>query len=159
MKKIFTICVFVIMLCSLIYGQHRKPGEQGMGALQKIEQLEKAKLIEALSLNEDTAVRFFARRTENQKKIREILNQRETILKELEKSLKSSNQLSDAAYKDQVNNLIALDASIGKERENFYRSLGDLFSPHQIAKLVVFETNFRREIRESLMNKGPRSKN
>ena len=110
-------------------------------------------MIDALNLDEETAIRFFARRHENQKKMKEILDQRDDAIRELEDEIRNGNQ-SDAVYKDKLSVLLSLENNISKERENFLRSLGDLLSPMQIAKLVVFESRFRKEVRESLMGKG-----
>jgi len=159
MKKIFTFLLIILLLCGLVNAQQHQKNNRNLKPLQKIEQLEKAKIIEALNLNEETAVRLFARRNESRQKVGDTNKQREELLKDLEKNLKDGVKMSDAEYKERVNNIIALDASMIKERDNFYRSLGDLISPQQIAKLIVFENNFRKEIRKSLMNKGQMFKN
>ncbi len=127
-------------------GQDRRP-------IQRIEQWERLKLIDALNLNEETAVRFFARRHENQKKMKEILDRRDDAIRDIEDEIRNGDQ-NDALYKDKVNALLSLENNISKERENFIRSLSDLLSPMQIAKLVVFESRFRKEVRETLMGKG-----
>ena len=124
-----------------------------MRPLQKIEQWEKIKLIETLNLDEETAVRFFTRKRENQLKVKEILDQRDAALDELENEIKNGSQKDEAVYKDQVNKLISLESRITSERENFIKSLGDLLTPMQIAKLIVFESKFRREVRETLMGR------
>ena len=159
MKKIFTSLLFVLLFCGLLNAQYHQKNNHNLKPLQKIEQLEKAKIIEALNLNEETAVRLFARRNESRQKVGDTNKQREELLKDLEKNLKDGVKMSDAEYKDRVNNILSLDASMLKERDNFYRSLGDLISQQQIAKLIVFENNFRKEIRKSLMNKGQMPKN
>jgi hypothetical protein len=155
MKKIFTLLLIVLVSYS-VNAQQRGQGKQDLKPLEKIEQLEKAKLIEVLSLKEETAVRLFARRNEMQKKIKEIFDKREEIIKEIDENFKKGAHESDAALKDKINSLLSLDGSIIKEKKNFYRSLEDILTTAQIAKLMVFETKFRREIRESLMHgKGP----
>ena len=111
-------------------------------------------MIEALNLSEETTVRFFVRRRDIQIKIKEILEQRDLAMHELENEIKNDSQTSDAFYKEQVNKLISLKSGITSERENFIRSLGDILTPRQIAKLIVFESNFRREVRETLMKRG-----
>jgi len=153
MKKIFLPVIIVLILFSSSYSQQRMRQGQDQRPIQRIEQWERFKLIDALSLNEETAIRFFARRHENQKKMKEILDQRDDAIRELEDEIRNGNQ-NDAAYKDKLNVLLSLENNISKERENFLRSLSDLLSPMQIAKLVVFESRFRKEVRESLMGKG-----
>ena len=153
MKKMFLPVIIIFILFSSGYSQQRMRQGQDQRPLQRIEQWERLKLIDALSLNEETAIRFFARRHENQKKMKEILDQRDNAIRELEDDIRSENQ-NDATFKDKLNALLSLENNISKERENFLRSLSDLLSPMQIAKLVVFESRFRKEVRESLMGKG-----
>ncbi|TSA29574.1 MAG: hypothetical protein D4R68_02020 [Ignavibacteriales bacterium] len=157
MKKIFLLFFLFSILLSTSYSQERMRQGKDQRPLQRIEQWEKIKLIDALNLNEDTAIRFFARRHENQKKMKEILDQRDDAIKSIEDEIKNGNQ-NDASYKDKVNNLLLLEGSISKERENFLRSLSDLLSPMQIAKMMVFEHRFRKEVRETLMGKGKQPK-
>ncbi|MEK6552795.1 MAG: hypothetical protein AABZ54_05030 [Bacteroidota bacterium] len=153
MKKIFFLLFLFSILLSTSYSQERMRQGKDQRPLQRIEQWERIKLIDVLNLNEDTAIRFFARRNENQNKMKEILDQRDDAISDLENEIRNGNQ-NDALYKEKVNNLLLLEGSISKARENFLRSLSDLLSPLQIAKMVVFESRFRKEVRETLMGKG-----
>jgi len=153
MKKIFLLVLLFSVLSSAIYSQDRMRMGKNQKPLQRIEHWERIKLIEVLNLNEDTAIRFFARRHENQKKMKEILDRRDDAIKDIEDEIQNGTQ-DDATYKDKINALLSLESSISKERENFLRALSDILSPVQIAKLVVFESRFRREVRETLMGKG-----
>jgi len=153
MKKIFLLLFLFSIILSTSYSQERMRHGNDQKPLQRIEQWERTKLIDALNLNEETAVRFFARKHENQKKIKEILDQRDDAIGDIEDDLRNGNQ-NDASYQKKVDNLLSIENSISTERQNFLRSLSDLLSPIQIAKLVVFESKFRKEVRESLMGKG-----
>ncbi len=153
MKKIFLPIILLFIFVSSVYPQQRMRPGNDQRPLQRIEQWERMKLIDVLNLNEETAIRFFARRNENQKKMKEILDRRDDAIRELEDEIRNGTQ-NDALYKEKVNALLLLESNIGKERENFLRSLSDLLSPIQIAKMVVFESRFRKEVRETLMGKG-----
>ena len=153
MKKLFLLIFLFSVLSSAIYSQDRMRMGKNQKPLQRIEQWERIKLIDALNLNEETAIRFFARRHENQNKMKEILDRRDEAIRDIEDEIRNGGQ-NDALYKEKVNALLSLENSISKERENFLRSLSDILSPMQIAKLVVFESRFRREVRETLMGKG-----
>jgi len=157
MKKIFILLITFFFIISLAEAQQRERPNRDLKPLQKLEQWEKVKLIEALNLNEDTAVRFFARRNDHQKRMKEILDQRDGVIQDIAEGIKSGANTSDATYKDQVNKLLMLENNITKERENFLNSLSDLLTPQQVASLVVFESRFKREIRETLMGRrrGP----
>lgn len=125
-----------------------------MKPLEQIEEWEKMKLIKVLDLSEENSIRFFARRNEHQKRVREILNQRDQLAQEIEKEIKDGVKVSDAVYQEQVNRMLELEAKMMKERESFIKSLNDILSPEQIAKLTVFEIRFRREVRERIMGHG-----
>ncbi len=154
MKKIFLPLLIVLLIGSSLIAQDRPRMNKEMKPLQRVEQWERIKLIEVLNMDEETAVRFFTRRRDHQMKVKEILDQRETALNELENEIKNGSQSSDAGYKEKVNKLLSLESRITSERENFVKSLGDLLTPVQIAKLIVFEIKFRREVRETLMGRG-----
>jgi Spy/CpxP family protein refolding chaperone len=154
MKKVFLPFLITCLIFSSVIAQNRMKMGKDSKPLQRIEQWEKLKLIDALGLNEETALRLFARRHENQVKIKEILDQRDSALHEIEDEINNKNQSSDAIYKDQVNKLLSLEERITIERGNFLKSLNDILTPQQIAKLVVFESRFRRQVRETLMGHG-----
>lgn len=156
MRKIFFLFITFFLVVSTINSQMRERQNRDLKPLQKIEQWEKVKLIEVLNLNEETAVRFFARRNEHQKKMKEILDQKDGMIQDIEDEIRSASLTSDAAYKEQVGNILSLESRIMRERENFLKSLSDLFTPKQIATLVVFESKFRKEIRERLIERGRR---
>ena len=160
MKKVFLPFLITCLVFSSVIAQNRMKLGKDSKPLQRIEQWEKLKLVDALGLSEETALRFFARRHENQVKIKEILDQRESALGEIENEINKSSQSSDAVYKDYVNKLISLEDRLAAERGNFLRSLNDILTPQQIAKLIVFESKFRRQVRETLMGRDrPQMKN
>jgi transposase-like protein len=139
---------------TIVYGQRSDKPMHGPKPIEKIEQWEKAKLIELLNLNEENSVRFFARRNEHQNKMKDIIDQRDQFMKDLTRELQEGTKQNDNTYRDKLNNLISFDSRLMKERESFLRSLNDLLTPQQILKLSVYEIKFRKEIREKLMERG-----
>lgn len=158
MKKLISVIIISFIFSLIGYAQERDrmPDKRfdDRKALKKIEQLEKSKLIELLNLDEETSIRFFARRNEHQKKIREIFDEREEIVQELKKNL--DGKRNDEYYKEQVSKLLELENKMCSERQNYYKSLSDLLQPQQIAKLAVFEFMFRRELTHSIFRKMPK---
>lgn len=119
----------------------------------KIEQLEKIKLIEALNLNENQSIRFFARRNEYRKEIEKLEMRSEKILKDLENIIKGPNEKSVTEQKRLLNEFLDIKIQIENKRKQFILSLNDILSTEQISKLVVFEKKFRDEIRKILMKR------
>ncbi len=147
MKKYY----FFLLLFAFVFtlnGQDKRDQRP----FEKIEQLEKAKLIEVLDLDEETAVKFFARRNEHHKVQRDLMRNRQNLLEDLEKNIKDKIS-KDAYYTEQVNKIFEIDKQMSVEKQNFIRSLGDILNPQQIAKFAVFEFKFRREIAQSLMGR------
>lgn len=123
---------------------------------ERMEQLEKMKLLEVLNLNEEEAIRFFSRRNEFRDEHRELIQQREAVLYEIELALgkeKSSEQMN---YKDKVKEFLKLEEKLLRHRENFLNSISDILTTEQVAKLVVFESKFKQEIRDALIKRRGR---
>ena len=69
MKKLLFVIFFVAFIVSINAQQER---HRWKNEIDKYEQLEKVKLIEVLNLDEETTLKFFARRNESKSKMREI---------------------------------------------------------------------------------------
>jgi len=154
MKKLFIILFSIILLTSIVYPQQMK--ERKMKNREKLEQLEKIKLIESLDMDEDTSIRFFARRNESKREIQELEKETEDIIFELEKSFNIEDKNQDEKQKQLISEMLKNRESIELKRNQFINSLGDILSTEQIAKLIVFEKKFRDEIRNVLFDRKPR---
>ena len=154
MKKSFMIMFALILLTPIIYSQQMK--ENKMKNREKLEQLEKIKLIESLDMDEDTSIRFFARRNESKREIQELEKKTEDIIFELEKSFNTEDKNQDEKQKQLISEMLKNRESIELKRNQFINSLGDILSTEQIAKLIVFEKKFRDEIRNVLFDRKPR---
>jgi hypothetical protein len=154
MKKSFIILFVIILLTSISF--HQQMREKGMKHRDKLEQLEKIKLIEALDLDEETSIRFFARRNDSKKEIQELEQKADAIIFELEKSFNSDDKNQDEKQKQLISDMLKTRESIELKRNQFINSVDDILSTEQIAKLIVFEKKFRDEIRNVLFDRKPR---
>jgi len=130
--------------------------ENKMKNREKLEQLEKIKLIESLDMDEDTSIRFFARRNESKREIQELEKKTDDIIFELEKSFNTEDKNQVEKQKQLISEMLKNRESIELKRNQFINSLGDILSTEQIAKLIVFEKKFRDEIRNVLFDRKPR---
>jgi lipopolysaccharide export LptBFGC system permease protein LptF len=151
MKNLFITLLTVILLTSISFPQQMK--EKGMKNREKLEQLEKIKLIEALDLDEETSIRFFARRNDSKKEIQELEMKAEDIISELEKSFNSENKNQSENQKQLISEMLKTRESIELKRNQFISSIYDILTVEQIGKLIVFEKKFRDEIRQVLFDK------
>ncbi|MCL6495695.1 MAG: periplasmic heavy metal sensor [Ignavibacterium sp.] len=149
MKNIFFVFLIFLIITPAIAQERRDRRMMD----NKIEQLEKVKLIEALNLTEDQSIRFFARRNEHRKEIEKLEMRSEEILRDLENLIEDSNDRNVAEQKRLLNEFLDIRIQIENKRKQFILSLNDILSVEQVSKLVVFEKKFRDEIRKILMKR------
>ncbi|NCS88206.1 MAG: hypothetical protein GW789_05625 [Ignavibacteria bacterium] len=147
MKKL----IFLVILMAVITAGTEAQNRNRMRAHGKIEQLEKIKLIEILGMDEETSIRFFTRHAEFKKVLGENQTRCEKQIDVLNDLVNSGNQTNSTEYKKQLNEFWKLETELLNERKKFYDSLSGLLSDEQVAKLIVFEKQFRDEIRNILM--------
>lgn len=126
---------------------------------EKINELEKIKLIESLNLDEATMVKFLARRKDFQDKIQDLNKQKNDELDQLQNDLNndSNSGKDDQFYKKYADDIKTIDFNIARTKNEYYNSLKDILSQKQIAKLLLFERNFRRELREIIFKERRRN--
>ena len=149
MKKIVFITSLLISFIS-ITSLAQRPGVEGeWGKMSgKIEQLEKIKLIEELDLDEETTLRFFARRNKHRDDLRLLLENKKLLYKELSTNVNSDDKNN---LKENTDKILQLEEKMISERKKFLESLSDILTEKQIAQLVLFEFNFRKEMRHQFM--------
>jgi hypothetical protein len=149
--------IILVLVSLFLYGSVRAqedPRFMREGAHRgRLAELEKIKLIETLQMDEETTLRFFSRRTEHMEEQKKLMDARREILEEMEIKFKNEENLSDDEYKANVEKLIQTEKQALDNRISFYKSLDDILTPEQIAKLAVFEFSFMKEIR-NVMRKG-----
>jgi len=151
MKKIL-LSLFLIGIISFVgipQRMHDKPNKHR----NKLAQLEKAKLIEALELDEETSIRFFARRNQSKKDIDELEKKSDEIIVQLENTMKEKDSPKDENQKRLIADLLKTRLQIESEKQKFINSLSDILSTEQIARLLIFEKRFKEEIRSVLFDR------
>lgn len=157
MKLIFRIVLVSLIVSSGLYAQKGKMHDEEMRA--KFEELEKIKLIEALHMNEETTLRFFARQTEHKEEQKAIMEELKAITDELDYILKSEKPAASEDLKSKINELNDLEFQLEVNRAEFINSLSDILTYEQIAQLIIFERSFRNEVRKMLMKERRPPKN
>ena len=141
-KHCFFIVTMVLSL-GLCYGQDRPNQYRPQ---QRVEQFKKLRMIEALKLDDDTSVRFFAKYSKHEDVMRDINKQRDELIDQLQ-DMRRSNSNGDDMEKIFAN-LTALDTKQAEERQRFLGDLKSVLTPAQIADLIIFERNFARNLRQ-----------
>ena len=151
MKDFYFILIIFLSLSFTSYSQ------QDRGNLLKqrnrIHQLEKLKLIEVLDMDENTSIKFFARRNEMQNQIESLQDKADDLLLNLEKTINSNDKDNEVTQRQIINDLMNMRAKIEHVKKQFIDSLGDILSTDKIAKYLVFEQKFREEIRRIILDR------
>ncbi len=152
MKKII-ILVFLFLSVSN-YGQvRRKPPHHLWKGWAKIEQLEKIKLLEILDLDEETSIRFFARKNKHHKLQRKLIEKKDSLVNVLNDILENGKNGEKQRILAIINEINEFEIELAKNKKQFIGSLTDLLTPEQIAKMVIFESKFKREIADFIIKK------
>ena len=157
MKNMPVIFLTVIILSLVAYPQ--KMRDKFHKNKDKLEQLEKIKLIEALDLNEDISIRLFSRKNDLKKETDKLEDRNEAIIDELEKSFDSNEKNAEIRQNQLLNEFLKNKQDIETLKQQFISSLSDILSREQVCKFVVFEKKFRDEIKSVLMEKRHQKNN
>jgi len=147
LTSIFFLCVFLIQSSHFAQGHSGKWGRHE-GRLKELEQV---KLIETLDLDEETTLRFFSRRNEYLDQQKEIIKQREEVITNIESKLSEGTETD---YLELVDQVVSFELKMLNLRKSFLNSLTDIFTQEEIAKFLVFQVKFKREVRDAFMRKG-----
>lgn len=155
MNKYLLSLIVLLLLPIFVQAQgHRM--DRGR-ATARLEQLERARLIEVLDMNEETSVKFFARRKDFVEKRRALQWKMDDLVEQMESETKEGKKgENDPWFRDKVNELITTQSEMVESMRTFTASLGDILTTRQIAEYVVFERRFREEVKDILLKKGKR---
>jgi len=149
MKKIIAAALFVLIAVLAVNAQDKRHNDQG--PLKKIEELEKIKLVETLGMDEQTTLKFFARRTKYREEQAQLLMNIRTLIDQMSDLTKKNDGKADEELKKMMDQYQDLENTILRKKQEFYNSLKDILTYKQIAKVLVFERKFKDEIRAALM--------
>jgi uncharacterized protein (UPF0305 family) len=149
MKRIVAAVSFVLIASLVANAQVMKGSEEG--PLKKIEELEKIKLIETLGMDEQTTLKFFARRTKYREEQSQLNKNMTDLLDQISDLTKKDDGKNEAELKKMIEQYQDIENKILRKKQEFYNSLNDILTYKQIAKILVFERKFREEIRAALL--------
>lgn len=149
MKLIIGIIILATNLSMFAQDFHKK-GEQKF--FNKYEQLEKIKLLEILNLDEETAIKFFARRNEHKNSQVNLLDAKKNLLDKIEMFLETNKPGNE--FREIVEEINKIEIKLTKQKVNFIESIRDLLNDEQVAKLILFDYKFKKDIRDLLIEKG-----
>ena len=143
-----------------VYAQEvneRRPDAQKLRELkQKIGDLKQKKLVEALQLDDETSRKFFEHYRPAQKDIEGLVRERNETLKSLRDRLKSG--ASETDVEADLKRAQELTKRIQERVGTLDKDLKPVLSPRQRAKLMMFEHEFNKRVKERVqkMDRGGR---
>ncbi len=151
MKVLFLAVSLIIVSSTQSFSQmHDKPPHH---MRDKLNQLEKIKLIEVLEMDEETTLRFFSRRNEHQVKIDELAKRTDEIITQMELIFKAGRVYTEAELKSLIEEANTIHSEIVQTKSDFINSLDDILTTDQIAKLIIFERRFKDELKRAMFKR------
>jgi len=118
--------------------------------MRRVEEFKKIRLMEVLNLNDEESIRFFNRYDKFQEELRGLERERNKIIDDVDSLVKQDGKAE--AYGKDFDELIALGQKVADARAHFYNEIRGILTPQQVAKLIVFERDFGRELREIIQD-------
>jgi hypothetical protein len=87
------IVILFILIAGTVFSQGFRKHQ--FGPKERMEQLEKIKLLEVLDLDEETSVRFFARRNEFKEEHHKVMEERQALIFEMEQALRNEKSTDE----------------------------------------------------------------
>ncbi|MFA6232590.1 MAG: hypothetical protein WC824_00205 [Bacteroidota bacterium] len=150
-SALFAVSITLLLFSGAIAQDDPMPEGKGR---ERLEELRTIKLIKALDLNEDQAIRLSVREKEFRESEKSQIEKRKIAIKELRGLIEE--KADDAALKNQLAKIDEINIQIVHGKQTFLLSLTDFLSMQQVAKIVLFEEHFRQEVRR-LLGKAGRS--
>lgn len=143
------LSIAVLLFAQSGSGQQPFPpgGHPGMGP-ERLEKYKKLRLIEALDLKEEDAVRFMAKYTTHENNLHDLMKQRMELIDQLELLLRT--QASDKEFQKLFTQLEENEQKMFNERKRFQNEIKSSLTTEQAAKFLVFDRNFNRELHEAM---------
>jgi hypothetical protein len=129
---------------------------------ERFDMLMKLKLVEALDLSSEQGDKFLPVFNQYRQKTQRLLRARGETMQELARHVRlkmgaleeddENGVLSERELKERLARLGELRRQQEANREEFYQNAGQTLSTEQLARLIVFEERFAREIVRNLPN-------
>lgn len=146
--KIILTSILIVLVSISIFSQG---GRRQMEPHKKIKQLEKVKLMETLDLEDETAVKFFGIRDKHQQNMTELREKSDKILDIMQETLSSDESTNKSSLNRIIEDYKKIEAEMSSERQRYLKEAENLLPVDQYARLLVFERNFRTEVRDLIM--------
>lgn len=141
----------IILIACLCFFSNANAFQQKNQIKDKINQLKKIKLIDILKLDENNVDKFFARYSEQEKKVEDQRLQLKNAINQLEQAI--HNNAAEKEIQQVVQNIHIKDIALVNATIEKQKALKSLLDDQQYAKLIVFEYQFMTKLQKALIDK------
>jgi hypothetical protein len=151
---IVLITLLIVIISSEVGAQHRRrSSDPGGDRPEQLEKYRKMRLIEYLNLNEEDAIRFFAKHNSHEQKIRDVMEKRDQLVDEISEKIQKTANINEIGMLTEK--IRGVDKEMFDERQRFQEDIKQILSPMQFAKFILFERDFGRKVRDAIRGLGP----
>ncbi|MCL5267804.1 MAG: hypothetical protein M1469_06860 [Bacteroidetes bacterium] len=160
MKRVAAIFVICPLLLSAGFAQGMRMGNpppqgyppemgrRGQEIRKQLEQIKIWQMTREMNLPTDKAEKFFPLYNKYNDEMRSITAQRGQLVRDLDSAI--DNKVGNEEIQGQIQHLVDLDKQLADSHARFIENMGKFLSPVEVAKYLVFEQQFDREIRDRI---------
>ncbi len=153
MQAKFLILFFLIFSAQLFYSQQY--GIKGKNMSNRLRDLERIKIIEALNMNEETSIRFFSRRNSHLNEQKKITQKRDSLYSKMRMLLKEE-EFEEAEQQQLLLKIFECEEQLLQNRKVFLEKLTEILDVKQKFQYVAFEHAFKKQIQREIQRRGKR---
>ena len=158
--------IIPLVLCvTVAFGQQTPPPPEGdmpnppePPQRERIEMMKMWKLTEVLELSEDQAQKFFPRYNSLVKELEGLVKQQKEQMDELREMVKKEKGIKEKEVDGMMKKIMDLEKQKLDKKQKFVEDLGNILTPEQKAKYIVFEVHFKEELRRKIRDRATRFK-
>jgi len=145
--SILTLLVLTFLTVNLSFAQ-----KDNFKFSDEVNKVLKSKLMEKLSIDENTADKYLTLTKNFQSSIRTLSSNQRKIYKELESNLDSPDLSSKI---DEITNI---DIQIANQKKEYYNNLKSIFTPKQIAQSIILQRDLFKKVKSEVDKRKKKKK-
>lgn len=152
MKQVLLI-ISAVFLMNVLLAQPGHPVGPGGQYGQKMEMMAIWKMTEYLNLSEAQAEKFFPRMNKHRRSMEDLNKKEKELFRPLAEKIKDEKEISKSELKTVLDKVEKLEEKRTKEKNKFVRNMGDILTPAQQVKLILFEGQMKKAIKDRMRDR------
>jgi hypothetical protein len=144
LRHLSLLLVGVVSLLCIATSQNMPP-PQGK-AFERVEQFKKIRLMEVLNLDEQSALKFFARYNKHEELLRDLRQKQVAAFGRIQGLRKTD--AADVEYDKIITDLLSVERQFDDAKAQYVNELKEVLTSKQLAEYLVFEFRFQQNLRD-----------